>query len=132
MPQEWWHFDREKPRKSWSLSLCVFVSEQRGSVSDQRGATKLQRQRRRPITTGMVWFFERQESRLHYEIRRQSDGDDYELVINWPDGRQEVERSTECGSLFERSSMLESRLTEQGWVPPQTRVRPGLAAARSY
>ena len=48
----------------------------------------------------MVWFFERQQSRLHYEIRRQSDGDDYELVINWPDGRQEVERYSECGTLI--------------------------------
>jgi hypothetical protein len=80
----------------------------------------------------MVWFFERQQSRLHYEIRRQSDSDAYELVINWPDGRQEVERYSECGTLIQRSSVLQSRLAEQGWVPPQTRVRPGSTASRSY
>jgi hypothetical protein len=92
----------------------------------------LQANRDWPITTGMVWFFERQQSRLHYEIRRQSDSDAYELVINWPDGRQEVERYSECGTLIQRSSVLQSRLAEQGWVPPQTRVRPGSTASRSY
>ena len=80
----------------------------------------------------MVWFFERQQSRLHYEIRRQSDGDDYELVITWPDGRQDIERYSECGTLVERSSLLQTRLAQQGWVPPQTRVRPGAVASRSY
>jgi hypothetical protein len=80
----------------------------------------------------MVWFFERQQSRLQYEIRRQSDGDEYELVITWPDGRQELERHPECGRLVERSTMLESRLAEQGWMPPRTRVRPGAAAFSVY
>src|SRR4051812_17618616 len=114
------------------LPRMVFVSERSCSVSDQRHAAELQPRRVGPITTGMVWFFERQQSRLHYEIRRQSDGDDYELVINWPDGRQEVERCSECGTLIQRSSVLQTRLAEQGWVPPQTRVRPGSTASRSY
>jgi hypothetical protein len=73
----------------------------------------------------MIWFFERQDSRLRYEIRRQSDGDDYELVITLPDGRQEVERYSECGTLVERTTVLQTRLAEDGWAPPQTGVRPG-------
>ena len=66
----------------------------------------------------MIWFFERERSRLQYEIRRQSDGDDYELVITWPDGRQEIESYSERGTLAARSVHLESHLAEAGWVPP--------------
>jgi hypothetical protein len=80
----------------------------------------------------MVWFFEREQAKLHYEIRRQSDGDAYELVITWPDGHQEVEQYSECGTLIQRSTVLECRLAEQGWTPPQTRVRHGAAAQRAY
>ena len=36
----------------------------------------------------MIWFFERHRARLHYEIRRQSDGPAYELVITFPDGHK--------------------------------------------
>jgi hypothetical protein len=72
----------------------------------------------------MIWFFERQESRLHYEIRRQPDGDDYELVITRPDGQQEVERYSECGTLIERSTVLQSDLAAEGWAPPPARLRP--------
>ena len=39
----------------------------------------------------MIWFFERQQSRLHYEVRHQTDGHAYELVITHPDGRQDIE-----------------------------------------
>jgi hypothetical protein len=66
----------------------------------------------------MIWFFERDRSRLQYEIRRQSDGDDYELVISWPDGRQEIESFSECGSLDARSVHLQSHLVEEGWASP--------------
>src|SRR4051794_29589556 len=40
----------------------------------------------------MLWFFERDNARLHYEIRRQSDGPDFELVITGQGGRQRVEQ----------------------------------------
>ena len=49
----------------------------------------LTRAAHRPIEAAMIWFFERHEARLLYEIRRQADGDDYELVVTFPDGRQE-------------------------------------------
>jgi hypothetical protein len=70
----------------------------------------------------MIWFFERKDSRLLYEIRRQADGDDYELVVTFPDGRQEVEKYRDPHSLIERSQRLQESLRSQGWAPP-TNVR---------
>jgi hypothetical protein len=66
----------------------------------------------------MLWFFERDAARLLYEIRRQPDGDDYELVLTFPDGRQEVEKYQDAHSLIERSQRLQEALRSQGWVPP--------------
>jgi hypothetical protein len=76
----------------------------------------------------MIWFFERERSRLQYEIRRQSDGDDYELLIVWPDGREQIESYSECGSLAERSAHLENQLADEGWASP-ARGRRGVASA---
>ena len=73
----------------------------------------------------MIWFFERDAARLLYEIRRQSDGDDYELVLTFPDGRQEVEKYQDPHVLIERSHRLQETLRRQGWAPPTTsRVSP--------
>ncbi len=72
----------------------------------------------------MLWFFERQQSRLHYEIRRQTDGHDYELVITHPDGRQEVEQYADPTALLERSMRLEHSLMEAGWQRPPASPRP--------
>lgn len=78
----------------------------------------------------MLWFFEKHQSRLHYEIRHQTDGPDYELVITHPDGRQETERYREADAVLERSRQLQDRLIEAGWQPPRRRPRrpsPGCA-----
>lgn len=66
----------------------------------------------------MIWFFERRDARLLYEIRRQVDGDDYELVVTFPDGRQEVEHYADPQALIERSHRLQEALRAQGWQPP--------------
>jgi len=71
----------------------------------------------------MIWFFERHDSRLHYEIRRQSDGPAYELVITFPDGRQEIERYTDSNAVTRRSIRLERALTDAGWEPPAVGTR---------
>ena len=71
----------------------------------------------------MLWFFERQQSRLHYEIRHQTDGHDYELVITHPDGRQEVEHYADAAALHERSLRLEHSLIKDGWQRPPATVR---------
>lgn len=72
----------------------------------------------------MIWFFQRHQSRLHYEIRRQTDGQDYELVITHPDGRQEVEQYADGSALLERSMRLEDDLIAAGWQPPRSRPDP--------
>lgn len=68
----------------------------------------------------MLWFFERNAARLLYEIRRQVDGDDYELVLTFPDGRQEVEKYQDPHALIERSHRLQETLRRQGWAPPSS------------
>jgi len=71
----------------------------------------------------MLWFFERDAARLLYEIRRQIDGHDYELVVTFPDGRQEVEKYQDPHALIERSQRLQESLRLQGWTqPPNVRV----------
>ncbi len=74
----------------------------------------------------MIWFFERQTSRLLYEIRRQVDGDDYELVVTFPDGKQEVEKFTDAIALIERSLRLQESLRAAGWAPPPSVRGAGL------
>jgi hypothetical protein len=68
----------------------------------------------------MIWFFERHDSRLLFEIRRQPDGDEYELVVTFPDGRQEVEQFSDPHDLIERSQRLQEALRAQGWQPPSS------------
>jgi hypothetical protein len=76
----------------------------------------------------MLWFFERHDSRLHYEVRRQPDGDDFELVITQPDGRQDVEQFADALHLVDRMQRLQRSLRDDGWTPPP-RVTPGRAGA---
>ena len=57
--------------------------------------------------------------------RAHSRSDDYELVLTFPDGRQEVEKYQDPHMLIERSQRLQETLRKQGWAPP-TNVRvPG-------
>jgi hypothetical protein len=74
----------------------------------------------------MIWFFERQDSRLRYEIRRQTDGHGYELVVTGPDGSQAVERYADSLSLVQRAQALDQALCAEGWhvpVPPGRTMR---------
>lgn len=65
----------------------------------------------------MLWFFARHQAQLHYEIRRQQDSDDYEIVITHPDGRQEVEQYSDSMRLLRRSADLQNALRSEGWQP---------------
>lgn len=71
----------------------------------------------------MIWFFERQQARLSYEIRRATEGTEYELVITNPDGSQQVEAFTDAALLMERSARLRDALLNQGWRVPDARTR---------
>jgi hypothetical protein len=71
----------------------------------------------------MLWFFERRDARLHYEIRYQLDGHGFELVITYEDGRQQIERFDDAGVLVARSRDLQNTLTASGWQPPAALAR---------
>jgi hypothetical protein len=71
----------------------------------------------------MLWFFEKEEARLHYEIRREPNGQRIELVITWPDGREQVEAYDDPADVLARSEILQHRLAETGWQAPATRAR---------
>jgi hypothetical protein len=79
----------------------------------------------------MIWFFERHHARLRYEIRRQTDGPNYELVITFPDGRQEVEQYDDPSALTERSILLDRALRDEGWQRPHAGPRSAGRSARS-
>jgi hypothetical protein len=77
----------------------------------------------------MIWFFERQQARLCYEIRRATEATEYELVITHPDGSQQVEAFTDATLLLERSVRLRDTLLSHGWRAPERRLRqPGKIA----
>lgn len=76
----------------------------------------------------MIWFFERQTDRLHYEIHYQSDGHGYDLVITYPDGRREIERYADPSALLERSAHLQRTLSAAGWQPPASHARQRTSA----
>jgi len=71
----------------------------------------------------MIWFFERQQARLSYEIRRATEGTEFELVVTHPDGSQQVEAFTDASLLMERSVRLRDALASQGWRVPDSRMR---------
>ena len=68
----------------------------------------------------MLWFFRKQNARVQYEIRRQSDGDDFELVITREDGREQIEKFADARAVVERSQLLHDSLIASGWRPPET------------
>ena len=67
----------------------------------------------------MLWIFERQDQRLRCEIRHESGGPGYELIITSPDGSERMERFDETAALIKRSLDLQRDLIEAGWRAPR-------------
>jgi hypothetical protein len=67
----------------------------------------------------MIWIFERDTQRLRCEIRRESAGPGYELIVTNPDGSQRMERFEETSALIKRSLDLQMKLIEAGWRSPE-------------
>lgn len=63
----------------------------------------------------MIWVFDRNGQRLHYEIRRSEADDQYELVVTHPDGRIETEQTRDPADLLRRCSKLAEALLGEGW-----------------
>ena len=79
----------------------------------------------------MIWFFERRQLRLHYEIRQQLDGPGFELLITYPDGTQHLERYADSAAVLNRSRSLQNVLLHAGWRQPRLRMRAAGAQRRA-
>lgn len=73
----------------------------------------------------MIWFFQRQDDHLHYEVRRQRNGGGYELVVGYPDGSEDIERFENPRDLNSRWLDLNHALRDQGW---RIKRQPGVGA----
>ena len=79
----------------------------------------------------MLWFFRKQNARVQYEIRRESDGDDFELVITREDGREQIEKFADARAVVDRSQLLHDSLLATGWRPPETAGTSGAIGTSS-
>jgi hypothetical protein len=78
----------------------------------------------------MIWFFSRGNLQIDIEVR-QVDTDAFELVIDYPDGTEGVERFRNPRRLVRRTLSVQHRLIRDGWVPsgPGMRFKAGGAPA---
>jgi hypothetical protein len=80
----------------------------------------------------MIWFFTRGNLQVDIEVR-QVDVDAFELVIDYPDGSEGVERFTNPRKLVRRTLSAQQRLIRDGWIPcgPGMRFRINSVATNS-
>jgi hypothetical protein len=69
----------------------------------------------------MIWVFERAREQLRCEIRRETSGPGFELIVTNPDGSQRMERFGETAALIKRSLDLQMELIEAGWRAPTSK-----------
>ncbi len=63
----------------------------------------------------MIWSFERSGQQMSCEIRRDADGQYYELVVKNADGSERTERYEEPAEVVTRSVDIMRGLIEEGW-----------------
>ncbi|HKY20460.1 MAG TPA: hypothetical protein VJM31_04500 [Vicinamibacterales bacterium] len=56
---------------------------------------------------------------MRCEIRRDSDGSGYEMILTSPDGSQRMERFAGTDDLIKRTLDLQRELMESGWQQPK-------------
>jgi hypothetical protein len=65
----------------------------------------------------MIWSFTRGSAQVDIEVRRIGEPAVFELVVDYPDGSEEVTRFTEPRKLVRQTLNLQRRLIRQGWIP---------------
>jgi hypothetical protein len=65
----------------------------------------------------MIWFFTRGSAQVDIEVRRVPDADLFELVIDYPDGSEGVERFRSPKKLIQRTLAVQRHLIRKGWTP---------------
>ena len=74
----------------------------------------------------MIWFYERGDQHLFYEVRLSDDGVGFELGLASPDGPLMTERFDSEEALSRRFTELQAALVREGWGPMER--RPTLSA----
>jgi hypothetical protein len=69
----------------------------------------------------MIWFYERGNQHLYYEIRLREDGPGYELGLGMPDGMLLTEQFATEDALARRFTELQAALVREGWGPMDRR-----------
>lgn len=65
----------------------------------------------------MIWFYQRGNQHLYYEVRLRDDGPGYELSLASPEGPLLTERFLTDDALTCRFTELRAALIREGWGP---------------
>jgi hypothetical protein len=65
----------------------------------------------------MIWFYQRGDQHLYYEVRLRNDGPGYELGLSSPDGTLLTEQFASEEALRRRFQELQAALLREGWGP---------------
>ena len=71
----------------------------------------------------MIWFYQRGDQHLFYEVRLRDDGPGYELGLSSPEGTLLTERFLSEDALTRRFAELQAALMREGWGPLDRRPR---------
>lgn len=74
----------------------------------------------------MIWFYERGDQHLFYEVRLSEDGSGYELGLSSPNGPLLTERFDTEEALSRRFTEVQDALAREGWGPMEH--RPALSS----
>lgn len=78
----------------------------------------------------MIWFFTRGSAQIDIEVRRLANSGVFELIVDYPDGSEGVERFTNARKLVKRTLSLQHRLIRGGWIPNEPGMRRGARVPR--
>ena len=65
----------------------------------------------------MIWFYQRGDRHLYYEVRLRDDGPGYELGLASPEGTLLTEHFLSEEALTRRFAELQAALLRDGWGP---------------
>jgi hypothetical protein len=70
----------------------------------------------------MIWFYQRGDQHLYYEVRLRDDGPGYELGLASPEGTLLTECFLSEEALTRRFAELQAALVREGWGPLDRRA----------
>jgi hypothetical protein len=78
----------------------------------------------------MLWFFTRDAAQVDIEVRRVPHSDAFDLIVDYPDGSESVERFHDARKLVKRTLSVQHQLIRDGWVPTSPGQSPRRAAVQ--